>query len=51
MFIDMDARTTSAYAANKMDRRPFSDPRPFRNMKAMWEALGIRSAEVTRAVT
>lgn len=46
IFIDMDARTTFAYAANKMDRRPLSDPRPFRTMKAMWQALGIRSAEV-----
>jgi hypothetical protein len=42
----MDARTTFAYAANKLDRRPLSDPRPFRTMKAMWQALGIRSAEV-----
>jgi CubicO group peptidase (beta-lactamase class C family) len=46
IFIDMDARTTFAYAANKMDRRPLSDPRPFRTLKAMWQALGIRSAEV-----
>ena len=42
--IDMDARTTFAYAANKMDRRPLSDPRPFRVMKAIWQALGIVSA-------
>lgn len=46
IFIDMDARTTFAYAANKMDRKPLSDPRPFRTMKAMWQAMGIRSAEV-----
>ncbi len=46
IFIDMDARTTFAYAANKMDRRPLSDPRPFRAMKAMWQALGIVSADV-----
>jgi len=46
IFIDMDARTTFAYAANKMDRRPLSDPRPFRVMKAMWQALGIVSADV-----
>jgi CubicO group peptidase (beta-lactamase class C family) len=45
IFIDMDARTTLAYAANKMDRRPLSDPRPFHTMKAMWQALGIPSAE------
>jgi CubicO group peptidase (beta-lactamase class C family) len=44
IFIDMDARTTLAYAANKMDRRPLSDPRPFRVMKAMWQALGIVNA-------
>jgi CubicO group peptidase (beta-lactamase class C family) len=44
IFIDLDARTTFAYAANKMDRRPLSDPRPFRTMKAMWQALGIPSA-------
>jgi CubicO group peptidase (beta-lactamase class C family) len=46
IFIDMDARTTFAYAANKMDRRPLSDPRPFRTMRAMWQSLGIRSSEV-----
>ena len=45
IFIDMDARTTFAYAANKMDRRPLSDPRPFRTIKAMWQSLGIRAAE------
>ena len=45
IFIDMDARTTFAYAANKMDRRPLSDPRPFRTIKAMWECLGIGNAE------
>ncbi len=45
IFIDMDARTTFAYVANKMDRRPLSDPRPFRSIKAMWQSLGIRSAE------
>ncbi len=43
IFIDMDARTTLAYTANKMDRRPLSDPRPFRILKAMWQALGIVS--------
>ena len=45
-FIDMDARTTFAYAANKMDRLPLSDPRPFCAIKAMWQALGIGSREV-----
>ena len=44
IFIDMDARTTFAYAANKMDRKPLSDPRPFRTMKAMWQSLGLRGA-------
>jgi CubicO group peptidase (beta-lactamase class C family) len=46
IFIDMDARTTFAYAANKMDRRPLSDPRPFRTMQGMWQSLGIRSSDV-----
>jgi CubicO group peptidase (beta-lactamase class C family) len=45
IFIDMDARTTFAYAANKMDRKPLSDPRPFCTMKAMWQCLGLRGAE------
>ncbi len=49
IFIDMDARTTFAYAANKMDRRPLSDPRPFRTMQAMWQALGIGGAEGAHA--
>ncbi|HTS24742.1 MAG TPA: serine hydrolase domain-containing protein [Bryobacteraceae bacterium] len=43
VFIDMDARTTLAYAGNKMDRKPLSDPRPFRALKAMWESLGIHT--------
>jgi len=38
-FIDMDARTTLAYAANKMDRKPLSDPRPDRVLRAMRSAL------------
>ena len=41
IFIDMDARTTLAYAGNRMDRLPLSDPRPFRTLRAMWEGLGI----------
>jgi CubicO group peptidase (beta-lactamase class C family) len=41
IFIDMDARTAFAYVANKMDRKPLSDPRPFRAMKAMWQSLGL----------
>jgi CubicO group peptidase (beta-lactamase class C family) len=44
IFIDMDAHTTFAYAANKMDRKPLSDPRPFRTMKAMWQSLGFGGA-------
>ena len=46
IFIDMDARNTFAYTANKMDRRPLSDPRPFRVMKAMWQDLGITKTAV-----
>ena len=46
IFIDMDARTTFAYAANKMDTKSMSDPRPFRVMQAMWRALGIESSAV-----
>jgi CubicO group peptidase (beta-lactamase class C family) len=46
IFIDMDARTTFAYAANKMDLRPLSDPRPFRTMQALWQSLGIHSSEL-----
>jgi CubicO group peptidase (beta-lactamase class C family) len=41
IFIDMDARTTLAYAGNRMDRLPLGDPRPFRVMKAMWRSMGI----------
>jgi len=41
IFIDMDARTSLAYAANRMDRLPLGDPRPFRTLKALWLALGI----------
>ena len=47
IFIDMDARTTFAYAANKLDRYPLSDSRPFRTMEAVWEALGIRPSPVS----
>ena len=46
IFIDMDARTTFAYAANKVDRRPLSDPRPFRAIQAFWQSLGIGSRKV-----
>lgn len=46
IFIDMDARTTFAYAANRMDRRFFNDPRPFRTMQAMWRSSGIGSSAV-----
>jgi CubicO group peptidase (beta-lactamase class C family) len=49
IFIDMDAGTTFAYTANKADRKPLSDPRPFRVMKAMWECLGIGCAAQTVA--
>jgi CubicO group peptidase (beta-lactamase class C family) len=46
IFIDMDARTTFAYAANRMDRYPLGDPRPFRTIQAFWKSLGICSSEV-----
>lgn len=49
IFIDMDARTTFAYAANKMDRLPLGDPRPFRTMKALWRSLGIGGGEASAA--
>jgi CubicO group peptidase (beta-lactamase class C family) len=41
IIIDMDARTTFAYAANKMDTRPLSDPRAFRIFEAMWRGLSF----------
>ncbi len=41
--IDMDARTTFAYAANKIDRFPLSDPRLSRTIRAFWKSLGIGS--------
>jgi CubicO group peptidase (beta-lactamase class C family) len=49
IFIDMDARTTFAYAANKTDRRPMSDPRPFRAIQAFWKALGIHESPPMRS--
>lgn len=39
IIIDMDARATFAYAANKMDRHPLDDPRAFRIFEAMWRAI------------
>jgi len=41
IFIDMDARTTFAYVANKVDRRPLGDPRPFRAIRAFWGSPGL----------
>jgi CubicO group peptidase (beta-lactamase class C family) len=41
LFIDMDARTSFAYASNKLDRKPLSDPRPYGPMQAMWRSMGI----------
>jgi CubicO group peptidase (beta-lactamase class C family) len=38
--IDMDAHTTFAYAANKMEPTLVGDPRSFRIIEAMWAALG-----------
>ncbi|MGJ7524603.1 serine hydrolase domain-containing protein [Variovorax sp. GB1P17] len=39
--IDMDARTSFAYAMNKMQRGMVGDERSFRIIRAMWRALGI----------
>jgi len=39
IIIDMDARTTFAYAMNKMESTPMGDPRSFRIIQAMWQAL------------
>jgi len=40
IIIDTDARTTFAYAVNKMKASPVGDPCSFRIIEAMWEALG-----------
>jgi len=45
IFIDMDARTTFAYTANKTDRYPLGDPRLIRTIRAFWQSLGIRPNE------
>jgi CubicO group peptidase (beta-lactamase class C family) len=42
ILIDFDARTTFAYAVNKMEPRPLNDPRPFRIFEAIWKALGSK---------
>lgn len=39
--IDMDARTSFAYAMNRMQRGMVGDERSFRIIRAMWRALGI----------
>ncbi|QNK66682.1 serine hydrolase domain-containing protein [Variovorax sp. PAMC26660] len=39
--IDMDARTSFAYAMNKMQRGMVGDERSFRIIRAMWRAMGI----------
>jgi CubicO group peptidase (beta-lactamase class C family) len=49
--IDMDARATFAYAANKMEPRPMSDPRPFRVMEAMWRAMGCGDGSFTTSLS
>lgn len=41
ILIDMDTRTTFAYAMNKMQRALVGDERSFRIIRAMWQALGI----------
>jgi CubicO group peptidase (beta-lactamase class C family) len=46
-----DARVTAeipavfAYTANKIDRLPLNDPRPFRAIRAFWKSLGIGGDE------
>ncbi|NKI70184.1 serine hydrolase [Collimonas pratensis] len=40
ILIDVDARTTFAYAMNKMQRSLVGDERSFRIIRAMWQALG-----------
>lgn len=40
VLIDMDARTTFAYAMNRMQRALVGDERAFRIIRAMWQALG-----------
>ena len=47
--IDMDARTTFAYTANKIDRFPLSDPRLARTIGAFWKSMGI-GGEVPNAL-
>lgn len=37
--IDLDARTSFAYAMNRMDRSMMGDERSFRVLRAMWQAL------------
>jgi CubicO group peptidase (beta-lactamase class C family) len=37
--IDMDARTTFAYAMNKMGRAIIGDERSFRIIETMWRAM------------
>lgn len=39
IIIDMDARTTFSYVANKMEPTPLADPRPFRLIEAMWRVM------------
>jgi CubicO group peptidase (beta-lactamase class C family) len=39
IIIDMDARTTFAYTANKMEPTPLADPRSFRLIEAMWQVM------------
>jgi CubicO group peptidase (beta-lactamase class C family) len=41
IIIDMDARTTFAYTANKMQASPMGDPRSFRIIEAIWQAVSF----------
>ncbi len=40
VLIDLDARTTFAYAMNRMQRAMVGEERSFRIIRAMWQALG-----------
>ncbi len=42
--IDLDARTSFAYAMNRMDRSMMGDERSFRILRAMWHAPGLTAA-------
>jgi len=39
IIIDLDAHATYAYAMNKMESGPLGDPRSFRLIESMWQAM------------